>query len=109
MVRCTRFDILGLWLGVVVAQLVIASAPATELTPGNILVSVRASSDSTLREYTPSGALVQSVTVPYPVAPRPSSEVLRDVVVTPAGSVDLQWDIQPLLDSVGAWQRSVVS
>jgi hypothetical protein len=87
MIHSTRCGIFGRWLGVLLTQLVVAPAWPTELTLGNVLVSVRASSDSTLREYSPSGSLVQSVDVPYPLPPRPSSEVLRDIVVTPTGSV----------------------
>jgi hypothetical protein len=66
-------------------------ASAAELMPGNLLVGVSASyaSGNQLREYTPDGALVQSVEVPYPVPPRPSSECVRDIVVTPAEQVSI--------------------
>lgn len=63
------------------------AARAAELTPGNLLVTVSMAYDSTIREYTPTGSLVQSTVVPYPVTPRPSSEVVRDIVMTPNGCV----------------------
>ncbi len=67
--------------------LVVRSGMAAELTPGNVLVSVGVAYDSTLREYAPNGDLVQSVVVPYPDPPRPSSEILHDIAVTPTGQV----------------------
>jgi hypothetical protein len=73
--------------GLLLTVLAAPTARAAELTPGNLLVSVGVAYDSTLREYTPSGGLVQSVVVPYPVPPRPSSEILHDIVVTPGGQV----------------------
>lgn len=63
--------------------LVVQSAHAGQLTPGNILIS--AEYDRRLYEYTRTGQLVQSYTVPYPVNPRPGPEVLRDIIVTPDG------------------------
>lgn len=56
---------------------------ASQLTPGNILIS--AEFDRRLYEYTRTGQLVQSYTVPYPVSPTPTIEVTRDVIVTPDG------------------------
>ncbi len=82
--RCPKLRIADLVLVLLVGTVAV-NARASELTPGNILVSVSSSIDRTLREYTPGGALIQSTAVPYPVSPIPGGEKLRDVVVTPAG------------------------
>lgn len=63
--------------------LVVQSAHAGQLTPGNILIS--AEFDRRLYEYTRTGQLVQSYTVPYPLSPIPTLEWTRDVIVTPDG------------------------
>ncbi len=85
MSRVGRFS-LPLVLGLL-PLFAVPAALAAELTPGNLLVSVTDGLEGTLREYAPDGELVQSVVVPYPVPPRPASEELRDIVVTPAGQV----------------------
>lgn len=66
--------------------LVVQSAHAGQLTPGNILVSTgQPFQPRTLSEYTRAGQFVQSFTIPYPLSPLPISEIPRDVVVTPDG------------------------
>jgi hypothetical protein len=80
--HCSKF---ALALSGLFTQLLVGTARAAELTPGNLLVTV--SDLYTLSEYTPAGGLVQSLTVPYPVPPRPPGEVVRDILVTPSGSV----------------------
>ena len=46
-------------------------------TPGNLVVSTR----NTLREYTPSGAHIQSISIPYPGDNCPGCGGARDVVI----------------------------
>ncbi|MBI5764186.1 MAG: hypothetical protein HZA51_11735 [Planctomycetes bacterium] len=67
--------------------MVVQSAHAGQLTPGNILISTEF--DRRLYEYTRTGQLVQSYTVPYPVSPMPQTEALRDVFVTSDGLAHL--------------------
>jgi hypothetical protein len=61
------------------------SASAAPLQSGNVLVST----NGLVREYTPTGTLVRSLSVPYPGGSRPGTESVRDVVVTPEGNVEV--------------------
>ncbi|MBP7747029.1 MAG: hypothetical protein KA383_12950 [Phycisphaerae bacterium] len=84
--RTWRADI-GIAVGLLMACCLPPAVQAATLTPGNLLVSISAAGYSTLSEFTTAGSVVQSVNVPYPVPPRPTTEVLRDMVVTPGGAV----------------------
>ncbi|MBI5763144.1 MAG: WD40 repeat domain-containing protein [Planctomycetes bacterium] len=62
------------------------AAHAGMLNPGNILISTgQPFQPRTLSEYTRAGQFVQSFTIPTPLSPLPTSEIPRDVVVTPDG------------------------
>ncbi|PTL76938.1 hypothetical protein DAT35_47610 [Vitiosangium sp. GDMCC 1.1324] len=60
-------------------------AAATPLQSGNILIST----GNTLYEYTPAGAWVRTVPIPYPGGTRPTTETARDVVVDASGNLAL--------------------
>jgi len=56
---------------------------ASQIGPGNILVS----HNEVLSEYTPSGVLVSTRSIPYPTGNHPVTESARDIVLDDAGDL----------------------
>jgi hypothetical protein len=60
---------------------------ASPIAPGHVLVSANNYLGGFIQEYSPSGSLVQSISVPYPGGARPATETVRDMSVTGEGRV----------------------
>ena len=59
-------------------------ASAAPFGQDSILVSIE---DDQIREYGPTGTLIQTISVPYPINPAPSSARVRDLVITQSGQL----------------------
>jgi len=80
------------------------------IDPANILVAV----DQTIREYTMTGSLVQTIPVPYPVSPRPGTEWLKDVVMVDSDHMAVfNGTFSPYLSvlelSTGSWSHQTLA
>lgn len=67
---------------------------------------------STIREYTPTGTFVRSLSVPYPDS-NPNTEYARDVVVDPAGNIQVyNGTFHPYLSTysplTGTWTQHLI-
>lgn len=82
-------------LGRMAAAFVILEAGSSVISlagivnPDNLLVSMGPGFGLCIKEYTPVGGLVQTIPVPYPPGPYPTSERPRDLVVMPDGRIAL--------------------
>lgn len=65
------------------ATLAVAAPATAQLAAGNVLVST----NGTIREYTPGGALVDQFAVPHPNGTPPPTEIARDLAVHPSGDL----------------------
>lgn len=95
-----------------ILAIAVGGAPvgAASLIPGDLLVSSsRLSGSSTLREYSPSGSLVQSFTIPAPASSLPT-EYGRDIVVDSSGQVQIyNGTFSPVLTTLNPADGSQVS
>lgn len=73
------------WMPLLLTLAGLGQAAAAPLQSGNILIST----SNTLYEYTPAGAWVRTVSIPYPGGTRPTTETARDVVVDASGNLAL--------------------